>query len=252
MVTRLKSALRTLKHTLASNRNIILKGVIYALLLGFVVRDEFSLSSMALFFGLGFLLYVQPVFQTMSHLTPFILLTFIAVFTLRVFQLGQWYPLLVAFFGLLFFVLLGLKNVSFLHRRVWYTLFELSLMYLTAVAYFIVDKSQHLLLASFILYVAVYMLSKRFFLAGGARMSRHIKVTSLALSLVALELCWAFSVLPIGFMSAAGLLTLYIGTLQEMLRLYLEGTLTPRAVRYYLLFLLVVFIVVLFFSSWPA
>lgn len=233
MATKLKLVLRTLRRTLASKRSWLLRGALFALLLGYAVHGQFSgLSVTVLILG-SLILYSQPVFQTVPYFIPFVLLLSLAILSFYFFGEAELTPYLLIFFGWLFFMLLGVKNVAFVSRQNWFLAFELLTLYLSAAIFFAIDKTQHIFLPSLSLLIVIFVLARQFFRLTEMRGRRLIALVSLAIALMVVELTWVLSIASVGFWPAAGLVAAYFFVLQEVSRHYLASTLKSKTLLQY-------------------
>lgn len=233
MAIKLKSALKTLQRKLASNRNWFLKGAVFALVLGFAASENFSFLPALLFLAVATGLYAEPVFQTMPYLLPYLFLIGLSFLSFKLFGSADINPALIIFFGFLFFMLVGLKNMAFVARHKWYLAFQLILFYLTAAVFFAIDKSQGLLIPSLGWLITSYVLLLHYFRFQEIKKSKAIKLSAMIIALVSLELAWVLGLLAIGFLSASGILAAYIFVLEELASHYLSRTLTAKLGRAY-------------------
>ena len=92
---------------------LLLKSAVYALLIVYVVKNNFAWFPVSIFLIGSFALYVQPVFKTIPYLFSFVLLIASTLLSLAVF--GEAVPLgiLALIFAFLFYLLLGIKQVVF-------------------------------------------------------------------------------------------------------------------------------------------
>lgn len=250
MAIKLKSALEILRRTLASNRSWLLRGLVFAVLLFFAAQEGFAFWPTLLFVGSSLLMYANPVFQTTPYFLLYVFLMTASFFGMHFFGQG-WQKLYMAvFFGFLFFILVGLKNVAFSSRRRWFAFFFSVLAYFSGLIFFLSDKVQYPFLASAALFFAVLVLSRRFFASAEIRATRLAKVYSLVIAFLGLQFAWLLSYLFSGFWISGALFAAYLFILQDLSRQYFSESLTARQVRLYFINFLVLLFASMAAASW--
>lgn len=137
------------------------------------------------------------------------------------------------FFGTLFFLLLGIKEFTFLRRQAIFNFLSGTLYFFIAGAFFIADKdSSGTFLFYFLLsFVAFHLLIKEsvdFFVEDAPKRKKELLVVGSAM-LVA-EFLSIISILPIGFLNSAALVILIIFVLEDLVYYHLKGTLDRQIV----------------------
>lgn len=153
----------------------------------------------AVFLLVSFWLYSRPLFNVSSYFPLFLVLLFLS------FWMGladgwitgaSWW-----FLTLSFGILLGLKNLILTHRYYWHYFISFTASYLLFLNFFLLDKSDWFWLKWIVLVFSIFLLFKDLLspaiLAG-------------LLVLVIGQLSWVISWLPVGFLSSANLLMLFL------------------------------------------
>lgn len=157
-----------------------------------------------------------------------------------------------AFFGVLFYLLIGIKQLLFIRRAQAYYLLYLSILYQGFLLYFASEKTDALpaIIKSLLLILFLFHIIREFFRINNQEKNRLLTATVFTLTLVNLEVIWAISLLPIEFTSAASLATLFAFLSTEIIRRYFQEGLTAKFLRYSLLVFIFLSMIILVFSRW--
>jgi len=189
MVTKLKLLLQKLHLLLA------LKALIFGALLWFVKASGFSWLALFLFVGVAVVIYARHLFQTLKFGYAFLLLLGTAL--LFVYRLPSAYLWLgCVYFGLAWLLLLGVKDVEFVHRDQAYALFNCGILYAVLLLFFTSNPATLFVPRLIGLGLVVSFLF-------GQILKFRRPVTNVTLAFVFIQLVWGISLLPIGFMQAA-------------------------------------------------
>jgi len=172
MVTKLKSALRIPRQQLL----LAVRAAVFASSLWLLADREFSTFQLAAFIIIGAVLYFTPVFQTLLIFPSFLALMIIAPIAMSVFGPQVDYPLLLAaFFGLLFYLILGIKQVVFVSRIKLHHALHLALLYGISILFFAAPGADWFVARSLALGLLVYMLVRELFLFQGMPLGARLK-----------------------------------------------------------------------------
>lgn len=214
METRLKSALRIPKQQLL----LAVRVAIFVAALWLFADRDFGPLQLAAFILIGAVLYFTPVFHALVVFSSFFVLMVLSPIAMSVFGPQLEHPLLLAgFFGVLFYFLIGIKQVLFINRLKIYSALHLALMYCLSILFFAAPGGEWFFTRSLLLFVFAYILLRELFTirmlpgGGGARLLAALG------SFLITEATWAIGLLPIGFINAAGVLLIFIFTLEEAL-----------------------------------
>jgi hypothetical protein len=235
MATKLKSVLRNPKSKLA------FKALIFAGLLSLVAIGNFSWLT-AFFLIIGSLtLYSRPLFRTVDLIWPLLALMVLALLSLWVLSGSAYWFFAVAYFAVLFYLILGIKDLAFISRVGWNQVLVLGLAYPAILLFFYYNqeffwwKSVALFLAMLILFR--YLIGRR--------------IVAWLLAFMALELVWAIGLLPIGFLSRANLaITFYFVLADVAFHQYVVGHLSKRRILIDITVSAILILAVFAFSRW--
>lgn len=150
--------------------------------------------------------------------------------------------LAAAVFAVLLFILIGLSNFLFKNNQGVYAFFQTGLLLFVFILFF-----GQLRLNNFIsllgVMITVFFIFKEFF-------PRQPAVFNLVVGLVALELAWLVSFLPLGFINAAVFLTLFLILSRDIFTAYFEGILKKSFLLRQLTFFAIIAIVIFASSGW--
>jgi hypothetical protein len=186
--------------------------------------------------------YFQSLFDWKTFLYSFIVLVFYAYLGTSFFSgasqvsgvSGDTLVFLAAsVFGILFFLLLSIKEFVFLRRQAIFNFMSGALYFFVAAVFFIADKDHG---GSFLFYyllsfIALYLLIKEsidFFMEDAPKKKKNLLVIGSAV-LVA-EFLSIISMLPIGFLSSAALIILIIFILEDLVYYHLKGALDRQII----------------------
>ncbi len=161
----------------------------------------------------------------------------------------------VAFFGFLFYLLLGIKNYTFIRRRESYYLLN-SLLFLSVFGlFFSADRSGLFVLKQILTGVASFLLFREAF--NILTEEEHVLsietskfATALVFSLMIFQIIWAISILPIGFINSASLALLCVLILEDLAINHWSGTLTRRLMLRDASFFLFMVAIIFVASKW--
>jgi hypothetical protein len=144
----------------------------------------------------------------------------------------------VIFFGALFFLLLGVKNLAFINRQGIYHIINGFLLLAVFLSFFVSDKSEWFVLKYLLAGLAVYLLSREFLAFFWKENKKEevysgeqfILLSSLIVAFLAMEVIWAVALLPIGFLNSSALALAFMLVLQDFLLNYSIGGINPRLI----------------------
>jgi hypothetical protein len=196
-------------------------------------------------------LYFTPVFQTLLVFPSFLVLMIISPIAMSVFGPQIAYPsLLAAFFALLFFFILGIKQVIFVSRTQIHHALHLALVYCASLLFFAAPGTDWYVIRSLAFAFMLYLLVREFLIIRNAQRGQAVKLMSATISFMLIEAVWVVSLLPIGFINAAGILLVCAFTLEELVTRSMQQTLTRSALATELATLVALLLTIFIFSSW--
>lgn len=175
---------------------------------------------------------------------------------------GQWSVVFGAtVFGVLFFILLAIKNLFFINRENYYHFLNNFLFFIVFLIFFQIGKEQFFWLWHLILFLAVFALFKepliqRDYFSGGQAKSnfpinlQKINLLASGLAILIIQYGWAVSLLPIGFLNSAALMTASALILKDLLANYLNGLLSRRIVLKNITLFVISSLIIFMASTW--
>lgn len=247
MAIKLKSVLRIRKQPLL----LAVRAFLFAISLWLLADRAFSSIQLIAFIIIGAVLYFTPVFQTLLIFPSFLVLMTVSPIAMSVFGPQLSYPsLLAGFFGVLFYVILGVKQVVFVSRAKLHHALHLALFYFMGILFFAAPGGDFFVSRSLLFALLGYMLVREFLIIRSGERSARIKLMSALITFSLVEAVWALSLLPIGFINAAGALLVFVFTLEEIVMLSIKKILTRRALLLELSTFFVLLITIFSFSTW--
>lgn len=220
--------------------------------------------------ALVFYFYLRPFFNTRQFLTSFFVFLAIAIISLEDFaslrqirfvEENLWVLVSIfVLFWLIFFLILGIKNLAFINRHLLYYFLSGILFFLTFSLFFKSDKSILFLSKYLILGLAIYFLSREFlnFIFGEGEFIKSSdfpilvkkNLVSITFCLLIMEFVWALSLLPIGFINTAGLALILVVILADFFLHYFKGGLNRFVILRNITLFMILFLAIFMGSKW--
>ncbi len=247
MAIKLKSALKIPRQQLL----LAVRAVLFASSLWLLADRDFSPVQLFAFIIIGAVLYFTPVFQTLLIFPSFLTLMIVSPIAMSVFGPQVSYPsLLAGFFGLLFFVTLGIKQVVFINRVRLHHMLHLALVYGLSILFFAAPGGDWFVTRSFGLALITYMLLREFLIVRGIARGPQLKLVAVLGAFLIIEAVWVISLLPIGFINAAGTLLVIVYMFEEVATKVLQGSLNRNVVMLELATGIALIAAIFSFSNW--
>ena len=245
MVQRLKSVLKTVQLRL------ILKSCIFAGLLLWARTSDFMPLPVLVFILASFVFYFRN--HTQNNFESFSsFLVFVASSLYSISQLShpEFLLLSVIFFSFLFYISLGIKEFAFTHRFEWNYIKNLFLVYSVFMSYFLADKYFLFPLKFLAVFLALFFVVREWLLWLYASFPKRYNLAALVFSFLMLQIVWAISLLPLGFVNSATLamVIFYIG--MDFLIGHFRGLITKKLIIKNLIVLVLSVFVIFFFTKW--
>jgi len=216
-------------------KSALLNSVLFGIgLLGLWFFD-FSFFASAAFFLLILVLYLFQLPERHYFRISYLILSLASFLALRFFE-GNFYPAAFASFafGFLSYLIFGLVNLIFENRKSVYLFLNTCLLLAVSLIVFAADKSKYFFIINVLLFLAVFLLFEGCFnfLRSAGRNSllafHNSRFVSFVFAFLGLELFWTISLLPIGFINSAVLLTLFLFLTRDFTLSYFSGLLNRR------------------------
>jgi len=215
--------------------------------------------SAALFF------YFKPFFNTKQLIASFTILLVVAWIGISVLTAASYqdesffteeyvfgnnfYFLLLAAFvlGLILFLILGTKNLVFIHRQPIYYIFNSILLLAVFILFFNADKSSFFLLKYIGTGLAIFYLFKEFlFYSFGLKKN----LIAAVFAFLTLQLVWGVVLLPIGFINSSALALLFALVLQDLAIYHFSGNLTRQVILRNITLVAILAVIIFASSNW--
>ncbi|MEK7143820.1 MAG: hypothetical protein AAB820_00610 [Patescibacteria group bacterium] len=224
MLKKLKSASKSLRawQLISALKAVIFAGLLFLSVIYWLFTVIFLI--VALYF------YFRPTINAGRFLFSFLALLAISLLVVKSLAVGLWLSVIGLFFGFLLFLLLGIKNLSFVHRQPLYYLYG-ALMFLTIFAvFFNADKSGLFTVKYLAVGLAIFLIFREFLgvieeTESISGLSIKKNLYSLVFAFLVLEFIWVVALLPLGFLNAASFAILFALVLEDLIIHHFGGTL---------------------------
>jgi len=245
MVEKLRSVWRIVQLQL------ILKSFIFGGLLLWVKTSEFGVLPVLIFIAAGLALYFRNHAQNnLENIYSLIALLLVAMFSVGLLDHVQFILLAVIFFSILFYLILGIKEFSFVRRYEWNSVKNIFLIFSIFLVYFMSNKYTFFYLKYLAVFAIIFLLAKEWFFWLEPNFPKRYNFIAFVLSFVVLQILWAVSILPLGFLNSASLMTALVYIMLDSCADYFKGVLTKKQIIKNLIILALSLIVVFFFTNW--
>lgn len=203
----------------------------------------------------AFYFYFMPAINAGRFLFSFLTTLAVSLLVVNSMAVGLLSAAICLFFGILLFLLMGIKNLSFVHRQPLYYLYG-ALMFLTIFAvFFNSDKSRFFAFKYLAVGLAVFLIFREFLgvieeTAGIAGFSLRKNLYSMVFSFLILEFLWVAALLPLGLLNAASLAILFVLVLEDLIIHHFSGTLDRRLILRNITVFLILTVAVFGASVW--
>jgi len=235
---------------MAARLKSLLKNPRSALLLKAFIFGGFLILAKGWALPVAILLYAKPIFNTFAFLTSFLLLMILSVSLINSVQSGWFFVLAATGLASIFYLILGMKNLVFIHRDRWNYVLHILLFYSTFVLFFLTDKSSWFFLKSLGVFAIAILLFREFLKTAVENFPKRRGLIGWALALIVWEALWAINLLPIGFLNSANLAAALVFILSDLTINHFRGTLNQRIVYSELALFAVLVLLILATSRW--
>jgi hypothetical protein len=241
MEERLKSVLKI------SQLRLILKSFIFAGFLFWVKMSGFGILPILLFLGLSIFLY----FRTHQHnnsenISSFFILLAVSLAGISFLRHVQFLLIAIAFFSFLFYLILGIKDLLFSRRYEWNFIKNLLLIYSIFIVYFLTDKYNFFALKYSAIFIAIFLIIQEWFFWLEIKFPKRYRLSALVFSFLILQLLWAVSILPLGFINSATIMTIFVYLMFDFCVNHFKGSINKKlVVRNSIILILSLFIIFL-------
>ncbi len=235
MAIKLKSVLRNPKLRLA------LKALVFAGFFQLIKLGDFGFWPVLLFTAATIFFYSVPLFRTLELMSVLLVFFADALLISWTFLASSYFSLLTLYFAAVFYLILGVKDLAFTNREVWYRILNVALAYPAFILFFYNSQSA-LLPKTVLIFLATLILVKSVI---------NKKIAVWLITFLTLEILWAISLLPIGFINSANLaLLVYFALIDLAYHYYVSKNLSHRKILTNSTVFLIVVLLILGFSRW--
>lgn len=231
------------------------KALIFFGLLAWAGLGEKSFFPVLVFVLAAVFIYFLPVLNWRRLFASFFILLILSLaFILYSAPLISHFSLLIAvIFGFVFFLILGIKNLIFVERSAFYYLLNNLLFFLAFLFFFsqwsLVD-GPWFIVRYLSMFAVVFFLKKEFLAFLVLESPGRRLLISAGFAFIVLQLVWAISYLPIGFLNSAALALPLVFVLGDFTIHHFGGSLNRRVVLRNATILIAIIIVISAVSRW--
>lgn len=216
------------------------KAAIFAAFFILAKLGSFSFWPTAIFITAALLLYIRPFFRTFEMFgTLAALLVTSVLFGLTFLDAFDFYFAAV-YFPILFYLVLGIKDLVLIQRDAWRSFLNFALAY-PALLMFFYHNSGGFWWRIPLLFIILIFLSKDFL---KKRLAFWIS------AFLSIQVAWAADFLPIGFVSSANLSLLFYASVISFIDSYLRGALNKRFILSLVSVFILLLMLILALSRW--
>ena len=251
MAEKLKSVLQNLYQANRNQLSLFLKSLIFGVALFWAGLNNFSWASDLFFIAIAIFLYAPPLFENYTTLYAFLILLPAAILGTRILNGSSLFIFGILSYSFIFYLLLGIKEYTFIKRSRLYYLAGMLIFYSIFIEFFLADKSELFLLKYGLVIFASFLLFREWLtiITAFSFPKREILSAGVAAFLIA-QLLWATALLPIGFISSANLMLLFVFIITDFLLKHFTGGISKEFIFQQLIFFLALAALIFWTSSW--
>lgn len=204
---------------------LLLKAALAALGVYFLRETSSSIAALLLFSLVFLVIYLRPPLNNRKFLVSALSLLTLPVLLPPVAGILEW--LLLILWGIVFFLLLGVKNLIFLRRQGNYEIVHILLVFGLGVLY-LLDLLP--LIPQIIFFLALFLLVREFYSVLAPPYPQRLVLAAVVEALLLVEIAWILSFLPINFLAGAALLALVAFIFHDLILHHFQGTLSRRII----------------------
>ncbi|MDO8443019.1 MAG: hypothetical protein Q7S81_02055 [bacterium] len=229
---------------------LILKSLIFAGLLLWVKTSGFGALPVFVFILMGFILYFRNHSQNnLENIHSFSALLLVSMFSISLLSHFQFIFPAIIFFSVLFYLMLGIKEFYFVRRYEWNSVKNTLLIFSIFLVYFMSNKYTFFYLKYLAVFVVIFFLIKEWLFWLEPNFPKRYNFIAFVFSFLVLQLSWAVSILPLGFLNSASLMTVFVYIMFDSCTDYLKGVLTKKQIIKNFIILALSFIAIFIFTK---
>ncbi|MCP6720047.1 MAG: hypothetical protein KJI72_01805 [Patescibacteria group bacterium] len=230
------------------------KTALATLTLLFVLWFDFSLVALAVFFTVFVSIYFSQITERRLLKVSFWFLPIFSLIGIKLLLSSFSPPLFIiialALFAFLFFILLGLMSFFFKDKFLVYGIFNTSLLLLLFLLVFHLGRPDNFWFLGIVLFFMMVLIFEEVFKFFGIYKGKRTLAALGIVGILAVEIAWLTSFLPLGFINAAVFLTLFFLLVRDSLAVHFRGFLNLSFIFRELAFFVFITLIIFAASQW--
>lgn len=229
-----------------------LKPILFGIFLAIAAFSGFNPFATLLFLIAASFLYFRPSFVGPYYCRyAFIVLLGVAILGMKI--LGDtilfWPGIFL--YSFIFYLIMGIKEVSFIKRSRIYYVLALLLFYNLFSVFFLANKSELFFFKYTAIILAIFLILREWLsLISTFHFPKREFIASAAATFIVAEFLWATALLPIGFIAASNFMTLLVLIIGNFLFNHFTGGLSKEFLTQQIIFLFLISIFIFLSSGW--
>ncbi len=155
-------------------------------------------------------------------------------------------------FGVIFFFILGIKNMIFRHRNAIYYLLNTILFLILFAFFFASNRSNLFLIKYLLLFFAIFLLFREFINFSVPEASNYHKnnLISFGIAFLTIQFVWIIALFPFNFLNASSLILLILLILEDFSVNYFSGAINRQIILRNITIFLVLSLLIFGASKW--
>ena len=225
MAEKLKLVLKIVRSQL------LLKAAIFAGLLFWVKISNFSVLPVFLFLLTNTILYFRGRGQNNSEtIGSSVILLIISLFGVSMIGHLQFLIPAIILYSVIFYLILGIKDLVFVQRGHLNYFKNILLFYSIFLTYFLSDKYDLFFIKYSLVFVFTFLLVYEWLFWSEKSFVKRRRIIAMVFSLLVLQLTWGASLLPLGFVNSATLMTVLIYIMFDFCLHHFQGTISKELI----------------------
>lgn len=196
-------------------------------------------------------LYFRPLFAHYPTKYAFLTLLLVSLFGMHIVAASYLFPLVIIFFSLIFYIILGIKDYLFVRRGRFGYVVMLFLHYALFTIFFLWDKSEFFWAQYIISIVIAFVLLREWLvLATSFNFPKRETLAAAIGALIVAQLLWAVALLPIGFISSANIMLLAVFIISDLLFKHFMGAVSKKVFVQEIVFFILIAVLIITTSTW--
>jgi len=156
----------------------------------------------------------------------------------------------IIFFSVLFYLILGIKEFYFIRRSRWNSIKNILLLFSVFIVYFMANKFTFFYLKYLAVFLVIFLLIKEWLFWLEPNFPKRYNLIAFVSAFVVLQCLWAVSLLPLGFLNSAAVMTVLIFVLSNVCTDYFKGTLDRNKIIKNFIIIVFSLLLIFFFTNW--